>query len=1041
MDRKYCHKEGSFDGIHVSGLFCRKKEKTIGKNMRRYFMKGNKVLALIVSIAVVLTSVISPTMAVAASYGAPAGWRDIPDFNVMEIWKDQSGTEYFGGGCWSSGEAEASVDTTPDGTYMNAHSLKFGLTRPGLSWLSCLLTLSGWASHDISGYLPNGYLEFYVKGQNGGEQFKIGAVDHFGQRRPVEIVSTVNVADYISVTAEWQHVKIPLKDIFDPSTGIDAYGAKAIVLDRVTDDPFTVWLNQIKLTTTDKERGYPAIKMNQVGYMNSAEKYALVSGFEDELNATVGTPFQVRRAADDSVAYSGQLVLVKNYDEESGERVLKAVFTDLKESGDYYITVDAEGIDKSLKFKIGNDIFKSLLADASRYYFYQRSGMDITEQYHDFPRTDPLPLDHVAVVESDPTRTRDVSKGWFDAGDHGKYMSSGAAAANTQLWSYDMFPESYADNTNIPESGNGVPDVLDEVRWELEWILKMQDTDGGMYGKVDDNQNYTQRVLRDMYDGVANVKPTHSTALAAKALAHASILYAQYDPVFANECLLAAENAWSYLEQHPDNIKGVDYTTDNDKESRFGAAAALYRATGEAKYNDYVLANYTQFNESFVNKDWDWVGSSFYAYCHYLKANNPNAEVVNWFKEKFTIYRHDRMERYNGNAWGNAINNGNYYWGSNNIVIGTALEILVGSKVLGIYNDEVRNMALGSLNYVLGANAMRKSFVTGYGEDSIKTVFATFTQYPGQGVPKGWIPLGVNRWNGGGSSNFPAKDYLDSDSEWTTNEHSVGANCNLMFITAFANSNNFTDQAAPVTTADVNPAVPDGSNGWYTSDVTVSLTATDDLSGVAKTEYSLDGGTTWQTYTPPVTFSQDGQYTVSYRSTDDALNEETAKTISFKLDTNAPAITINGVMNGAYNDSSELTPVITLDDSLSGVDANKTTVTLDGNSIEQGATIALYTLPLGSHTLTVTASDLAGNTSTKEIEFQTTTSIQSLQDLVTRFANAGWIDNAGIANSLQSKLTSNALEAFVNEVKAQKGKHISAEAADYLIRDAESLLS
>jgi hypothetical protein len=282
---------------------------------------------------------------------------------------------------------------------------------------------------------------------------------------------------------------------------------------------------------------------------------------------------------------------------------------------------------------------------------------------------------------------------------------------------------------------------------------------------------------------------------------------------------------------------------------------------------------------------------------------------------------------------------------------------------------------------------------------------------------------------------------MDSTAEWTMNEHAVGSAANLVFISAFANSNNFTDLAAPVTTATVSPAAPNGSNGWYTSDVIVSLAANDDLSGVTKTEYSLDGGTTWQTYTEPVTFSQDGSYSVSYRSTDDALNEETVKTISFNVDSNAPAITVNGVVNGAYNDSSDITPVITLDDSLSGVDANKTTVTLDGNSVQQGATIALYTLSLGSHTLTVTASDLAGNISTNEIVFQTTTSIQSLKDLVTSFKNAGWIDNAGIANSLQSKLTSNALEAFVKEVKAQTGKHISPEAAGYLIRDAEYLLS
>jgi hypothetical protein len=750
-------------------------------------MKRRRVFALIVSIATVFASVISPAMATPASYGAPAGWRDIPDYPVFtDTYKGWSGS----GGQLETVNGQLPVDTQQ--TYQNLPSLRFNITQSSTEWLSALLVLAEWASHDITGYVANGYLEFNVKGLHGGEQFKIGAVDHFGKRSPVEISSTVPVANYTTVTTQWQHVKIPLKDIFDPSLGIDAYGAKAIILDRTNNDPVCVWLNQIKLTTTDKEQGYPAIKINQVGYLNTAEKYAKVSGFEDEFHATVGTPFQVRRVADDSIAYSGQLELVKDYDPESGERVLKAVFSDLVESGEYTITVDAQGIEKSLKFKIGNDIFNPLLADASKYYYYQRSGMAITAQYHNFPRPDYTPQDTAAIYESDPARTKDVSKGWFDAGDKGKWMASGAEAANTMLWSYDMFPESYSDDTNIPESGNGVPDVLDEVRWELEWILKMQDTDGGVYGRVNSypsDEQINQRVINDVFEGVANVKPTNDTALAATALTRASLVFAQYDPVFANQCLQAAKQAWTYLEQHPANIKGPGYTSDNDKKSRLGASAALYRATGEAKYNQYFIANYTQFNEPFENKHSDF--SPTFIYVDYVMAANHSMAVENWFRQKFTIYRNDRMERYEHNAWSNLIDNGNYYWGSNNVVMATALEVLIGSKTLGLYDDNVKNMALDALNYVLGANAMRKSFVTGYGEDSIKTIFSTFNNHPTPGVPKGWIPLGVNQYNGGGSSNFPAKDYLDSSDEWTTNEHSVGAACNLMFITAFANGQDF----------------------------------------------------------------------------------------------------------------------------------------------------------------------------------------------------------------------------------------------------------
>ncbi|WP_373231221.1 glycoside hydrolase family 9 protein [Cohnella sp.] len=1004
-------------------------------------MKAKKLLTQIACIAVVFASVISPAAA-STSYGAPAGWRDIPDYHIF--------TDTYYGWSGSSGELETINGQLPVDTqemYENLPSLRFNVTQPNMAWMVAILVMAGWASHDVSAYVPNGFLEFNVKGEVGGEQFKIGAVDHVSRREPDEITITVPVADYTTVTTEWQHVKIPLKDILDPSLGIEAYNAKAIILDRVNNEPFNVLLNQIKFTTTDIEQGYEAIKLNQVGYLNSAEKYAYVSGFEDELQATVGTEFQVKRVSDNSVAYTGQLVLVKDYDIDSGERVLKAVFTDLEESGDYYITVNADGIEDSFKFKIGDDVFKPLLSDAARYFYYQRSGTALEPQYApDFPRADITPMDTAAPFESNSAITREVSKGWFDAGDKGKFLSNGAWTAMTLLWSSELFPESYSDNQfNIPESGNGVPDILDEARWELEWILKMQDSvSGGFYAKVESmNNDDNNRAIRDKRDDVTNVRPTNDTAWAANILAHASMAYAQYDPVFADTCLNAAISAWMYLEQNPDNIKGPDgtYATDSDKDSRLVAAASLYRATGGAQYNDYFVNNYAQSQTSFDNPEGDWVGIWHYAFFHYMKSENLDMDTVNWYKDNFTIWLNKEINRYQSNAWNNTIFEGNYYWGSNNMMLGTVNEALIGSKLLGMNNETINNMALSALNYMLGANAMSKSFVTGYGDNAIKTVFGTFNNDPRPGVPKGWIPLGANKYNGGGSSNFPAKDFLDSDSEWTTNEHSIGSNASLVFISAFANSYHFNDQTTPVTTATVTPAAPTGSNGWYTSDVTVSLTANDDLSGVAKTEYSLDGGTTWQTYTVPVTLSQDGQYTVSYRSTDNVGNVEAAKTISFNLDSTAPEITVTGVESGTYNDSLDVTPVITLDDSLSGIDASKTTVTLDGNGVEQGATIPLYTLPLGSHTFIVTASDLAGNTSSQEIVFQTTTSIQSMQALVTLFTNAGWIDNSGIANSLQSKLASNALADLVSHVTAQRGKHISVEAADYLIRDAEYLLS
>ncbi|SFR67789.1 glycoside hydrolase family 9 protein, partial [Anaeromicropila populeti] len=752
-------------------------------------MKKKQLLAFIVCFALMCTSVISSTMVVDA--GAPDGWRNLPDYYVFK----ESCGGWSGSGAGELETVNGNLPVDSQVTYENLPSLRFNVTTQLTSgWLTSILTLADWCNHDVSQYVPNGYLEFNIKGKNGGEQFVIGATDHVSERASgVEQKITKPITNYCTVTTEWQHVKIPLKDILSPSLGMDPYNAKAIVLDKVTTDPFCVWLNQIKLTSPDKEKAFPAIKLNQVGFLESSEKYAYVSGFEDELKAAVGTSFQVKKVSDNTVVYSGELELVKDYDADSGEKVLKAVFTDLKQPGNYYITVSADGIDKSPEFKIGNDIFKPLLTDAARYFYYQRAGIELTQQYcPDYPRADKTPQDEAAVFDSNSGVTRDVSKGWYDAGDLGKYVSTGSGTLINLFWSYEMFTEVYADNQfNIPESGNGIPDILDESRWEIEWILKMQDvTSGGFYARVqsDDDGNITKRIIKDKEGDTTNIRPTEDTALAAAALAHASIIYAKYDQAFALQCLNAAKSAWAYLEQNPNNIKSPNgpYNTDNDLASRLLAAASLYRATGEEKYNNYFVTNYSKGKDIYENASGDWVGNWNLAFFSYMKADNRNSDAEEWFNTEFTIWVNNKIDRYINSSWGTAIVNGNYYWGSNNQIIGMCMEALIGSKLLGTNTETINNMAISSLNWILGANPLRKSFVSGYGEDCIKTVFATFNSDGKQGIAKGFMPLGPNRYQGAGLSIFPAKCYLDSADEWSTNEHAVGSNSTLVFMAAFA---------------------------------------------------------------------------------------------------------------------------------------------------------------------------------------------------------------------------------------------------------------
>jgi polygalacturonase len=248
-----------------------------------------------------------------------------------------------------------------------------------------------------------------------------------------------------------------------------------------------------------------------------------------------------------------------------------------------------------------------------------------------------------------------------------------------------------------------------------------------------------------------------------------------------------------------------------------------------------------------------------------------------------------------------------------------------------------------------------------------------------------------------------------------------------------------------ITTATVTPSQPDGLNGWYTHAASVILSAVDSLSKDFQTLYSLDG-ITWNTYTDPIMFQTDGQYKLKYRTIDrdskgNIQNKEAIQILNLNIDTLAPTIDIiSPEPDCIFGDSLDLTPQFTVTDNLSGVDQNKTVIRIDGQ-IQSDPSIPLYVLPLGKHTLTITASDMAGNLNTKTILFQTTTSINDLKILVTYFTDNGWIDNNGISNSLLKKLDHEGLNEFINEVQAQKDKHISVNAANILLRDAKFLLN
>jgi hypothetical protein len=360
------------------------------------------------------------------------------------------------------------------------------------------------------------------------------------------------------------------------------------------------------------------ITVDQFGWQPLARKVAVfadpVRGQNAGRSYRPGRHFEVRREESGAVVYHGELRPWNGgkVSELAGDRVWHADFSALRTPGEYHIADPANAV-RSFPFRIADSVYRPVLRDSVRTFYYQRSGTPIPAEYggkwhhtggHLGPSQDRAA--HYAQGGRDLGKPRDVRGGWFDAGDLNKYVPYLELTLFDLLWSYELTPRVFGDDTGIPESGNGVPDLLDEVKWELDWLLTMQDDDGGVANRVAGRNfdNGPEPPASDKQPRFYTAKTTWATAVAAASFAHAARVYAGFElsfPGYAARLTGAARSAWSYLLAHPemDPPDGSDGDSKlaatpagsnpgADRRSRVLAAAQLFKTVGEAPFKNYV---------------------------------------------------------------------------------------------------------------------------------------------------------------------------------------------------------------------------------------------------------------------------------------------------------------------------------------------------------------------------------------------------------------------------------------------------------------------
>jgi endoglucanase len=299
--------------------------------------------------------------------------------------------------------------------------------------------------------------------------------------------------------------------------------------------------------TADSQKISEDILVDQIGYKTDDKKIAVIKG--------TGKTFKVIDRA------TGKVVLSKETDgkvndESSGDTVSYADFSEMRIKGTYYISVD--GLGKSCNFKVGdNTLFSEVNSAMAKALYFQRCGIALEPKYageyiHASCHTGKAMLYGNEVVEMD------VSGGWHDAGDYGRYVVPAAVTAADLMLAYEFYPESFINNYNIPESFNNIPDVLDEVRYGITWMFKMQDKQtGGVYHKVTSRNFPDLAAMPDTDVDDLLVMPVSTTATAdfAAVTAMASRIYKNIDAAFSEQCLIASLKAWKWLETNSDFIE------------------------------------------------------------------------------------------------------------------------------------------------------------------------------------------------------------------------------------------------------------------------------------------------------------------------------------------------------------------------------------------------------------------------------------------------------------------------------------------------------
>jgi len=539
--------------------------------------------------------------------------------------------------------------------------------------------------------------------------------------------------------------------------------------------------------------GAQAIKVNQVGFLPQGQKLAVVA-------PSNGDGFEIVDANGKTVL-KGMLGAPSLW-EASGETVRVADFSTLTQPGSYRLKLNDQLSDA---FSVATDAYRPLNGAALKAFYFNRSALALTPQYAGvWARPAGHPDDQVLVHSSAASKARPEGtvisspKGWYDAGDYNKYVVNSGISTYTLLAALEHFPDYFKQDIGIPESGNGMPDILDEAMWNLAWMLTMQDPqDGGVYHKLT-NLRFDAMVMPDAASNTPRYVVAKSTAAAldfAATMATASRVLAPYDsqwPGMSARMLAAAQAAWRWAEANPKavfkNPKDVvtgEYGDPTLDDEFLWAAAELFIVTGEKQYVQALLKR----DAPFGTPNWGNVAAlGWMSLAHHRKHLAPGIDPA-LVERRIDGLAAQLAGVWRGSGYRVPMTAKNFVWGSNAVILNQGMMLLQAYRIEP--NPDYLQAAQSSLDYVLGRNATGYSFVTGFGARPFMQPHHRPSMADGVAAPvPGWLSGGPNPGQQDAKecppypSKLPALSYIDHDCSYAANEVAINWNAPLVYVSA-----------------------------------------------------------------------------------------------------------------------------------------------------------------------------------------------------------------------------------------------------------------